>query len=76
MALVDQHVTLFPTSVLENIRYGRPEASDEEVEAAAKAAEADAFIRSFLDGYATLVGEAVTACLEASGNDWPWPERC
>ncbi len=57
MALVDQHVTLFPTSVLENIRYGRPEASDEEVEAAAKAAEADAFIRSFPDGYATLVGE-------------------
>ena len=57
MALVDRHVTLFPTSVLENIRYGRPEASDEEVEAAAKAAEADAFIRSFPDGYATLVGE-------------------
>lgn len=57
MALVDQHVTLFPTSVMENIRYGRPEASDDEVEAAAKAAEADAFIRSFPEGYATLVGE-------------------
>jgi len=57
MALVDQHVTLFPTSVMENIRYGRPGASDEDVEAAAKAAEADAFIRSFPDGYATLVGE-------------------
>ena len=57
MALVDQHVTLFPTSVMENIRYGRPEASDDEVEVAAKAAEADAFIRSFPDGYATMVGE-------------------
>jgi ATP-binding cassette subfamily B protein len=57
MALVDQHVTLFPTSVMENIRYGRPEANDEDVEAAAKAAEADAFIRSFPDGYATMVGE-------------------
>ncbi len=57
MALVDQHVTLFPTSVLENIRYGRPGASDEEVKEAAKAAEADAFIRSFPDGYGTLVGE-------------------
>lgn len=57
MALVDQHVTLFPTSVMENIRYGRPGASDEDVEAAAKAAEADAFIRSFPDGYATMVGE-------------------
>jgi ATP-binding cassette subfamily B protein len=57
MALVDQHVTLFPTSVMENIRYGRPGASDEDVEAAAKAAEADAFVRSFPDGYATMVGE-------------------
>ena len=57
MALVDQHVTLFPTSVMENIRYGRPGASDDDVEAAAKAAEADAFIRSFPDGYATMVGE-------------------
>ena len=57
MALVDQHVTLFPTSVMENIRYGRPGASDEDVEAAAKAAEADAFIRSFPDGYSTMVGE-------------------
>ena len=57
MALVDQHVTLFPTSVMENIRYGRPGASDEDVAAAAKAAEADAFIRSFPDGYSTMVGE-------------------
>ena len=57
MALVDQHVTLFPTSVMENIRYGRPGASDDDVEAAAKAAEADSFIRSFPDGYATMVGE-------------------
>lgn len=57
MALVDQHVTLFPTSVMENIRYGRPGASDDDVEAAAKAAEADAFIRSFPEGYATMVGE-------------------
>jgi ATP-binding cassette subfamily B protein len=57
MALVDQHVTLFPTSVMENIRYGRPGASDEDVEAAAKAAEADAFVRSFPDGYAPRVGE-------------------
>ena len=57
MALVDQHVTLFPTSVMENIRYGRPGASDEDVEEAAQSAEADAFIRSFPDGYATMVGE-------------------
>jgi ABC-type multidrug transport system fused ATPase/permease subunit len=31
MALVDQHVTLFPTSILENIRYGRPDADEAEV---------------------------------------------
>jgi ATP-binding cassette subfamily B protein len=57
MALVDQHVTLFPTTVLENIRYGRPEATDEEVRAAAEAAEASTFIEGFPEGYATLVGE-------------------
>ena len=42
---------------MENIRYGRPGASDDDVEAAAKAAEADSFIRSFPDGYTTMVGE-------------------
>ena len=57
MALVDQHVTLFPTTVLENIRYGRPDASDEEVHAAAEAAEAADFVQGFPDGYGTLVGE-------------------
>lgn len=48
---------LFATSIRENIRYGKPEASDEEVEAAARLANADEFISSFPEGYDTHVGE-------------------
>jgi len=57
IALVDQHITLFPTSILENIRYGRPEATDEEVVKAAEVAEAAAFVESLPSGWDTLVGE-------------------
>lgn len=57
IALVPQDVHLFGTSILENIRYGKLEASDEEVISAAIAANADGFIRSFTDGYASQVGE-------------------
>ena len=45
---------------MENIRYGRPNATDEEVKAAAKLANADDFIRSFPDGYDTVLGERGT----------------
>lgn len=48
---------LFATSIKENIRYGKPEASDKEVETAAKLANADEFINSFPQGYDTHVGE-------------------
>ena len=57
MALVDQHITLFPTTILENIRYGNPSASDDEVKAAAVAAEASEFITELPDNWNTLVGE-------------------
>jgi ATP-binding cassette subfamily B protein len=57
IALVDQHITLFPTSILENIRYGRPGATDEEVVKAAEVAEAAAFVESLPCGWDTLVGE-------------------
>ncbi|MFZ9047449.1 MAG: ABC transporter ATP-binding protein [Poseidonia sp.] len=57
IALVDQHITLFPTSILENIRYGRPGATDEEVVKAAEVAEAAAFVESLPSGWDTLVGE-------------------
>jgi len=57
IALVDQHVTLFPASIRENIRYGRPEATDEEVAEAAKVAEAISFIEDLPLSWETLVGE-------------------
>lgn len=57
IGLVPQETMLFSTTVLENIRYGRLDASDEEVVAAAKAANAEEFIRELPDGYATKLGE-------------------
>src|SRR5258706_5947622 len=57
MAVVPQEISLFHRSVLENIRYGSPEASDAEVIAAARAACCHDFIADLPDGYATVVGE-------------------
>ena len=57
IGLVDQQPRLFATSIIENIRYGRPTASDEEVFEAAELANADEFIKSFPDGYETQLGE-------------------
>ena len=57
IALVDQHITLFPTSIMENIRYGRPDAEDDEVVEAAKIAEAFEFVESLPDQWSTMVGE-------------------
>ncbi|WP_336157679.1 ABC transporter ATP-binding protein [Amycolatopsis sp. VC5-11] len=57
IGVVFEEAFLFSTSVRDNIAYGRPDASDEEVFAAARAAEADEFIRALPDGYATEVGE-------------------
>lgn len=54
---ISQEPALFGTSVLENIRYGRPDATDEQVIAAARQANAHDFISAFPDGYATRVGE-------------------
>jgi subfamily B ATP-binding cassette protein MsbA len=57
IAIVPQDVQLFRGSILENIRYGRLEASNEEVFAAARDANVEEFVRAFPDGYATEVGE-------------------
>ncbi len=57
VGIVQQDVFLFPGTVRENIRYGRPEASESEVEAAARAANAHDFIRDLPDGYETDIGE-------------------
>jgi ATP-binding cassette subfamily B protein len=57
IAVVPQEIALFHRSILENIRYGRPDASFEEVRAAARAAQCADFIECLPQGYDTLVGE-------------------
>ena len=57
IALVPQDAVIFCTSVKENIRFGRPDATDGEIEKAAAAAHASDFIRRLPDGYETQVGE-------------------
>lgn len=52
-----QHQVLFATSIRANIQYGNPNASMEEIEKAAKMANAHDFIMSFTDGYDTQVGD-------------------
>ncbi len=60
IGLVPQETVLFGASARENIRYGRPGATDEEIEAAARAAGADSFIRQLPEGYDTFLGERGT----------------
>lgn len=57
IALVEQHITLFPTSILENIRYGNSNASDKQVMEAGNIAEISEFVESLPDGWNTMVGE-------------------
>ena len=56
-AIVPQETSIFAASVMENIRYGKPDASDDEIRTAAKAAAADEFIQRLPDGYDTSLGE-------------------
>jgi ATP-binding cassette, subfamily B, bacterial len=60
IGLVPQDTVLFGASARENIRYGRPSASDAEIEAAAVAAAADEFLRKLPEGYDTFLGERGT----------------
>ncbi|MDP1999977.1 MAG: ABC transporter transmembrane domain-containing protein [Rhodoferax sp.] len=57
IGIVPQDAVIFSSSALENIRYGRPEAHDEEVYAAARSAFADEFISALPEGYDTFLGE-------------------
>jgi len=60
IGIVPQETVIFGASARENIRFGRPEATDAEVEVAAKAAAADAFIQDLPEGYDTYLGERGT----------------
>ncbi len=57
IALVSQDITIFNDTVYQNIRYGKPEATEQEIFAAAEAAAAHEFIIGFPNGYQTVVGE-------------------
>jgi subfamily B ATP-binding cassette protein MsbA len=57
IALVDQETVLFHDTVANNIRYGKPGATDEEIRKAARAAFADEFILAMPDGYETSIGD-------------------
>jgi ATP-binding cassette subfamily B protein len=57
IAMVNQDPFLFHSSIRENLRYARPDATDEQVEAAARAANIHNFIAGLADGYETIVGE-------------------
>lgn len=66
-----QEPVLFGTTIMENIRFGKPGASDAEVYEAARLANADGFIRSFPEGYDTIVGTAGAGGGRASvGPQW------
>lgn len=60
IGVVSQEPVLFATSITENIRYGKEDVTQEEIEEAAKAANAHSFIIDLPDGYDTLVGERGT----------------
>jgi ATP-binding cassette subfamily B protein len=57
ISIIEQDIFLFSRSIAENIAFGKPDATPEEIEAAARAAQAHDFIMSFPDDYGTVVGE-------------------
>jgi ATP-binding cassette subfamily B protein len=57
ISIIEQDIFLFSTTIAENIAFGKPGATQEEIEAAARAAQAHDFILGFEDGYQTVIGE-------------------
>ncbi len=57
ISIIEQDIFLFSSSLAENIAFGFPDATQEQIEAAAKAAQAHDFIMEFKDGYQTVIGE-------------------
>ena len=69
ISLVSQNTTLFPGSVLDNIRYGKPDASIESAREAANIAEATEFIDILPNGWHTEIGEEGIVYLGAKGRE-------
>ena len=57
ISIIEQDIVLFSRSIAENIAFGKPGASQEEIEKAARAAQAHEFIETFAEGYQTIIGE-------------------
>ena len=57
ISMIEQDIFLFSRSVSDNIAFGKPESTQEEVEVAARSAQADDFIQTFDKGYGTVIGE-------------------
>lgn len=57
ISIIEQDIFLFSRTIAENIAFGKPGATQEEIERAAKAAQADEFITTFTEGYQTVIGE-------------------
>jgi len=75
MAVVSQDTILFNDSIRENLRLGRPGATDQELERAAQIAQAEGFIREKAGGYDASVGERGSTLSGGSVNDWRLPGR-
>lgn len=75
IALVSQNVFLFPTTIYENVRYGKWEASKDEIVEACKNAKIHEFIMGLPEKYDTLVGERVFSFQVESGRGFPLQER-
>lgn len=76
LGMVFQQVQLFDGSIMDNVRVGCEQASDEAVLAACAAADCDAFVRRLPEGYRTRVGEGAWACPAVSASVCRWPARC
>lgn len=76
MSFVFQDVTLFNDTVMNNIRLGNPNATDDQVIAAAKAAYCDEFVREMPDGYQTVLGETAALFPAVSASVFPSLAPC
>ncbi|MBK7991651.1 MAG: ATP-binding cassette domain-containing protein [Comamonadaceae bacterium] len=76
IGVVPQHVLLFNGSVFDNIAYGLPDSTPAAVKAAARAAQAHAFITRLPQGYDSIIGDQGIRLSAASASALPWPARC